>query len=237
MSGCAASLENASTAPGLVVWSSSVTSSTCFPNTPPDLLTRSSAILAPISAYLPLSAAGPVTGSTMPILIASPARATRQNMGAARLAASPAFTDRLLSLIRSSRSPCAWFRRTIRRAAAAFNSNLRNSFDPASPEPFRCTLLRDWERVPENGLRSPLPQILADLDNELVQWHRLERHSRRPGRRVRDGWPLRAGATVRTGAPDDRPALHRVSPSEAARPQPPDRCAPQERDQLQSLKH
>ncbi len=85
MSGCAASLEKASTAPGLVVWSSSVTSSTCFPSTPPDLLTRSSAILAPVSAYLPLSAAGPVTGSTMPTLIvSSAARATRENAGAAR---------------------------------------------------------------------------------------------------------------------------------------------------------
>ena len=90
MSGCAASLEKASTAPGLVVWSSSVMSSTCFPNTPPDLLTRSSAILAPVSAYLPLSAAGPVTGSTMPILIVSPAaRARRENTGVAKLAASP----------------------------------------------------------------------------------------------------------------------------------------------------
>ena len=39
MSGCAASLEKASTAPGLVVWSSSVMSSSCFPKTPPDLLT------------------------------------------------------------------------------------------------------------------------------------------------------------------------------------------------------
>jgi hypothetical protein len=53
MSGCAASLEKASTAPGFVVWSSSVTSSTCLPRTPPPLLTRSSAILAPASAYLP----------------------------------------------------------------------------------------------------------------------------------------------------------------------------------------
>ena len=46
MSGWAASLEKARTAPGLVVWSSSVTSSTCFPSTPPDLLTRSSATAA-----------------------------------------------------------------------------------------------------------------------------------------------------------------------------------------------
>ena len=100
MSGWAASLEKASTAPGLVVWSSSVTSSTCFPSTPPDLLTRSSAILAPVSAYLPLSAAGPVTGSTMPTLIvSSAARATRENTGAARLAATPRLTDRLVSLM------------------------------------------------------------------------------------------------------------------------------------------
>ena len=31
-------------------------SSTCLPSAPPDLLTRSSAILAPVTAYLPLSA-------------------------------------------------------------------------------------------------------------------------------------------------------------------------------------
>ena len=103
MSGCAASLEKASTAPGLVVWSSSVTSSSGLPSTPPDLLTRSSAILAPASAYLPTAAAGPVTGSTMPILIVSAARATRDSAGVARLATSPRFTNRLVSLMRSSR--------------------------------------------------------------------------------------------------------------------------------------
>ena len=48
MSGCEASLENASTMPGLVVWSSSTISSTCLPSTPPALLTASSASLAPL---------------------------------------------------------------------------------------------------------------------------------------------------------------------------------------------
>jgi hypothetical protein len=39
----------------------------------------------------------------MPILIVSPsARATRENAGAARLATSPRFTDRLVGLMRSS---------------------------------------------------------------------------------------------------------------------------------------
>src|SRR5271163_2435211 len=104
MSGCAASFEKASTAPGLVVWSSSVTSSTCFPSTPPALFTRSSAIFAPVSEYLPESAAGPVTSSTMPILIVeSSAQARRRIAGAARLAASPEFTDRLVSFMHSSR--------------------------------------------------------------------------------------------------------------------------------------
>src|SRR3984885_2008766 len=99
MSGWAASLEKGSTAPGLVVWSSSVTSSSCLPRTPPDLLTRSNAILAPASAYPPTAAAGPVTRGTM---------------GAARLATSPAFRVRRLNLIRSSHGRCAWFRRIIR---------------------------------------------------------------------------------------------------------------------------
>ena len=106
MSGCEASLEKASTAPGLVVWSSSVTSLSCLPSAPPALLTRSSAIFAPVSAYLPESAAGPVTGSTMPILIvASSARAARRIAGAASVAASPKFTLRLVSLKPSSRYP------------------------------------------------------------------------------------------------------------------------------------
>jgi hypothetical protein len=50
MSGCDDSFENASTAPGLVVWSSSVTSSTCLPSTPSPLLIASSASLAPFNA-------------------------------------------------------------------------------------------------------------------------------------------------------------------------------------------
>jgi hypothetical protein len=70
-------------------------------------LALSSAILAPVNAYLPLSAAGPLTGSTMPILIVSPsARATRKNPGAARLAPRPRDTDRLVSLMRSSPFSC-----------------------------------------------------------------------------------------------------------------------------------
>ena len=50
MSVCEVSFENASTMPGLVVWSSSTISSTCLPSTPPALLTASTAILAPICA-------------------------------------------------------------------------------------------------------------------------------------------------------------------------------------------
>ena len=72
MSDCAASFENASTMPGLVVWSSSITSSTCLPSTPPALLTAASASLAPFWAQSPCSAAGPVTGTHMPILMVAP---------------------------------------------------------------------------------------------------------------------------------------------------------------------
>ena len=50
MSVCEASLEKASTMPGLVVWSSSTISSTCLPSTPPALLTASTASFAPICA-------------------------------------------------------------------------------------------------------------------------------------------------------------------------------------------
>ena len=57
--------------------------------TPPDLFTRSRAILAPVSAYLPLSAAGPVTGSTMPILIVSPWRERRGRTPAPRARGEP----------------------------------------------------------------------------------------------------------------------------------------------------
>ena len=69
MSDWAASFENASTMPGLVVWSSSMISSSCLPSTPPALLTASSASLAPPVAYLPASAAGPVIGAHIPILM------------------------------------------------------------------------------------------------------------------------------------------------------------------------
>ena len=72
MSDCAASLEKASTMPGLVVWSSSITSSTCLPRTPPALLTAASASLAPFCAHSPCSAAGPVTGTHIPILMVEP---------------------------------------------------------------------------------------------------------------------------------------------------------------------
>ena len=87
MSVCDASLENASTMPGFVVWSSSTTSSTCFPSTPPALFTASIASLAPICAYLPDSAAGPVTGAHMPILMVAPcAHVLPTRPGNARLA-------------------------------------------------------------------------------------------------------------------------------------------------------
>jgi len=41
-----------------------VISATCLPSTPPRLVDPINAIFAPVSEYLPLSAAGPVTGST-----------------------------------------------------------------------------------------------------------------------------------------------------------------------------
>ena len=72
MSSWAASLENANTMPGLVVWSSSMMSSTCLPRTPPALFTAASASLAPFCAQSPCSAAGPVTGTHMPILRVAP---------------------------------------------------------------------------------------------------------------------------------------------------------------------
>jgi hypothetical protein len=94
-----------------------VTSSTCFPSTPPDLFTRSSAIFAPLNEYLPLSAAGPVTGSTMPILIVESSARARRRIAGAKLAASPQFTVRLVSFMPSSR-----FFRHPRFQTGAFSS-------------------------------------------------------------------------------------------------------------------
>src|SRR6201747_2250569 len=106
MSDCAASLENASTMPGLVVWSSSTINSSCLPSTPPFLLTASSASLAPPVAYLPASAAGPVIGAHMPILMVAPcARALPMMWGAAIPAAMPAAKSRLGSFICLSLRP------------------------------------------------------------------------------------------------------------------------------------
>src|ERR1700726_629950 len=103
MSGCAASFENASTIPGLVVWSSSMTSSTCLPSTPPALLTAASASFAPFCAQSPCSAAGPVTGTHMPILmVAACARALPITQGALIPTANPAVKSRRVSFIHSS---------------------------------------------------------------------------------------------------------------------------------------
>jgi hypothetical protein len=65
---------NASTAPGLVVWSSSVRSSSFLPRTPPSLFTTSMASLAPpFIRNRPCSALAPVMESIRPILIVSSA--------------------------------------------------------------------------------------------------------------------------------------------------------------------
>src|SRR5471030_433605 len=68
-----ASLLNARTAPGLVVWSSSMTSSNARPSTPPALFTSSTARFAPLIWNRPDSAPGPVSGATMPIFSLSAA--------------------------------------------------------------------------------------------------------------------------------------------------------------------
>ena len=91
MSDWLASLEKASTAPGLVVWSSSMTISSFLPSTPPALLTASWAILAPMMAKAPEPAAGPVIGTTMPNFTVAPcAPALRTRAGIVTPAAKPA---------------------------------------------------------------------------------------------------------------------------------------------------
>src|SRR5580704_17724688 len=147
MSGCAASLEKASTAPGLVVWSSSGMSSTGLPSAPPDLLTRPSAILAPVNAYLPLSAPGPVTDATIPILIVSPpARAMGENADVARPAARLMFTDRLVTLIRFLPRRLCFFSLGSdgQLPASGTNSILRNLDRRAGQRPRFGKLCSTW---------------------------------------------------------------------------------------------
>ena len=67
--------EKASTAPGLVVWSSSNTTCSGRPSTPFSF-TASSAIFTPVCWKPPDSAAGPVIGTVMPTFNGSAARAT-----------------------------------------------------------------------------------------------------------------------------------------------------------------
>src|SRR5471032_1289239 len=78
-----ASLLNARTAPGLVVWSSSMTSSNARPSTPPALFTSSTASFAPLIWNRPDSAPGPVSGATMPIFSLSAAAADDATSAAA----------------------------------------------------------------------------------------------------------------------------------------------------------
>jgi hypothetical protein len=56
---------------------------------------------------------------------------------------------------------------------------LRNSYDPASLDRFGAYCFAIGNKFGEPPLTPISPQILADLDNELVQRRRLERHSRR----------------------------------------------------------
>jgi|ERR1700722_11674093 hypothetical protein len=141
-------------------------SSTCLPSAPPDLLTRSSAILAPVTAYLPLSAPGPVTDATMPILIVSPpARAMGENADVAKPAASPMFTDRLVNLIHSSHGECAicaWSRRA--------------NWEPAISTQY-CGI---WTRVLANNPGSDmfLSRLLtADVARGVIQVTGRRRHA------------------------------------------------------------
>src|ERR1700722_6502217 len=111
-------------------------SSTGLPSAPPDLLTRSSAILAPVRAYLPLSAPRPVTDTTIPILIVSPpARAMGEKADVAR-PTSAMFMVRLVSLMHSSRGDRAFFP-CLQRAIgnSGINPLLRNLDRRAAERP------------------------------------------------------------------------------------------------------
>src|SRR6476620_9025505 len=74
---------------------------------PPALLTASSASLAPLMAYPPDSAAGPVTGAHMPILMVAPCALAMLLMiwGAFIPATIPAAKSRLVSFINLSLRP------------------------------------------------------------------------------------------------------------------------------------
>src|SRR5437660_6766842 len=77
-----------------------MTSSTCLPRMPPALLTAASASFAPFCAQSPCSAAGPVTGTHMPILMVAPCALALVTMwGAAMPATIPAAKSRLVSFI------------------------------------------------------------------------------------------------------------------------------------------
>ena len=80
--------EKASTAPGLVVWSSSTVNSNFLPRTPFSLIS-STASLIPVTMKPPDSAAGPVTGEVTPIFSVSAARATN-GIASAGMASVPA---------------------------------------------------------------------------------------------------------------------------------------------------
>ena len=92
----------ASTAPGLVVWSSATLISSLRPITPPFALTASSASLMPLRMNCPDCAAAPVSGEVTPIRIVSAARATIA--GAASAAAPPISAPRLVMSVMVSSS-------------------------------------------------------------------------------------------------------------------------------------
>ena len=98
--------EKASTAPGLVVWSSSNTTVIGRPSTPFSL-TSSSASFTPVCWKPPDSAAGPVSGTVIPILIGSAARAMN---GMANVPAEASISVRRVSATRVSPKPPGWSR-------------------------------------------------------------------------------------------------------------------------------
>ncbi len=98
MSDCAASLEKASTMPGLVVWSSSTISSTCFPENTAGFVHGFERELGALDGVIRrIQRLGPVTGAHMPILMVAPyACALLMRYGAAIPAAIPAAKSRLV---------------------------------------------------------------------------------------------------------------------------------------------